>query len=680
MTKKYISELKHNDLVIHLKHGLGQYKGLINIAHNSFKADYLVILYANEVKIYVPITHLYLVKPYIVGSSKKKITLNKLGCSKWNKERKCIFKKIQDSAIKILDIQSQRMKQLGFSFNHYHQEYELFCKKFPFKITKDQNKAMQSVLLDMKKKIPMDRIICGDVGFGKTEIAMRASFVAYLNKKQVLILVPTTLLAQQHYKNFKARFSDYAITIDIFSRFRSMQEEIYCIDQIKKGKINIFIGTHKILSKKLHWFNLGILIIDEEHRFGVYQKESIKKRFKNIDILTLTATPIPRTLNMAIQGIRDLSIISTPPKNRIPIRTFVKEYDNFLIKKIILNELSRKGQVYYVCNKIQNLEEKLIQLRSSMPEVKFQIGHGKMHGNELKKIMHDFYDKKFQVLISTTIIETGIDIPTVNTIIIENADLFGLAQLHQMRGRVGRSNIQSYAWFLVENLDSLSSNAKKRLQVIQSLNELGSGFDLSMHDLNIRGTGELLGYHQSGKINNVELSLYIELLQKTIEFSKNRLNLSLTELKNYQPKIKLSVPYFLPEKYIPDPSQRLYFYKKIYLTKKNDDLLKIQFNLINKFGKLPIQAKYLILINKIRILSNIIGITKIECDQHGGIIQFSKNNCFNDINWLTEILQKEPNIWKINNSYSIQFTHNLFDYHGRINWVLKFLKKIKNFC
>lgn len=678
MKKKKILSFLENDLVIHIKYGIGQYKGLSIIKHNNILNEYITILYANNDKLYIPISNLYLIKKYNSNFNNKKIILNKLGCEKWNIERKRIFKNINDTAIQILENHANRMTKLGFSFQNYNKEYELFCKMCPFEMTKDQNLAMKSVLLDMNKSIPMDRLICGDVGFGKTEIAIRASFIAVKNKKQVLILAPTTILAQQHYKTFKNRFLKYNIKIGILSRFQKKSKQLILMNHINTGNINIIIATHKILFNNLKWYNLGLLIIDEEHKFGVNQKENIRKMFSHIDVLTLTATPIPRTLNMAINGILDLSIISTPPKNRLPVKTFVKIYNKKLIRKIILFEISRNGQLYFICNKIQNLKEKLIILKKIVPEAKFQIAHGKMNSEILKKIMNNFLKKKFQILICTTIIEIGIDIPSVNSIIIEDAEYFGLAQLHQLRGRVGRSNIQSYAWFLIKNKKTISLNGKKRLEAINSNQNFNSGFELSKHDLEIRGVGELLGKNQSGHSKNIELSLYIKFLNKAIKYIKNNKSLSLHELEQENPEIKLSIPTIFPEKYISDINLRLIWYKKIFSINNIDKLLKIKKKLINKFGILPIEVKNLIIMIKIKIFSKKMGILKIKSNKKNTIIIFSKQNNLIDITKLLNICKIEFKKWKLNDQYSLKISYYITDDKKRIKWIFYILKKIKN--
>ncbi|WP_343182342.1 DEAD/DEAH box helicase [Buchnera aphidicola] len=677
MIKKNITYFKKNSLVIHLKHGIGRYQGLNIIKNNNISTEYITIVYANNDKLYVPIENLYLIKHYHDSSGINNINLNKLGCHKWIKKRDTIFKKVNDTAIQILENHAYRKSKKGFSFHINIKEYNLFCKNCPFEITKDQITVMNAVLSDMHAKKPMDRLICGDVGFGKTEIAIRAAFIAVKNDKQVVMLVPTTLLVQQHYKNLRERFTKYNINIEIISRFQSHKEQSMCFKNILNGSTNILIGTHKILFSKIIWNNLGLIIVDEEHKFGVIHKEKIKKFSNNIDILTLTATPIPRTLNMTKNYIQDLSIINTPPKNRCTVKTFVKKYNQNLIRKIILFEIKRNGQIYYICNQVKNLIEKLMSLRKLVPEAKFMIGHGKMNGKKLQKIINNFLEKKFHVLICTTIIEIGLDIPTVNSIIIENADSFGLAQLYQMRGRVGRSNIQAYAWLLISEQKKNSLNKKKRLEVIKSIKDFSSGYELAQHDLKIRGAGELLGEKQSGHIKNIEFFIYKKFLKKTIEYIKENNSLSIAQLKKNQPEIKLFIPTILPEKYISSVDIRLLYYKKILSAEKNEKLLNIKNNLIKNFGILPQEVKNLLLKTKIKILLNQIGITKIQSNQLGGKIEFINSKKINTIK-LLKLFNSTFKKWKLNNEFSLKFIYQIKNDKTRIQWILNFLKNIKN--
>ncbi|QCI24365.1 transcription-repair coupling factor [Buchnera aphidicola (Muscaphis stroyani)] len=670
-----LSQLNFNDPVVHIDHGIGRYQGLITIETDGVQSEYLVILYAEENKLYLPISYLHLVSPY-TGTQKNNAPLHRLGGESWKKEKKKISKHLCDYAAKLLDIYSKRKSQKGFSFQKKEKKYNLFCKDFPFNTTPDQKKVITSVLEDMYKRTPMDRLVCGDVGFGKTEVAMRASFLSVLNHKQVAILVPTTLLAQQHFSNFKKRFSRWPYIIDILSRFRTQKEQSLILRNVEKGKINILIGTHKLLLKNINWYDLGLLIIDEEHRFGVNHKEIIKKLHSNVDTLTLTATPIPRTLNMAMIGIKKLSIIAHPPSERLTIKTFVQQYSSILVRKSILFEISRGGQVYYVYNKVRKINQIARKLKILIPEATIEIAHGQMNKVQLKKIMNDFYYNQFNVLVCTTIIESGIDIPRVNTIIVENADHFGLSQLHQLRGRVGRSNYQAYAWFFVNDIKYATSEAKQRLEAISSNNHLSSGLHLSNRDLEIRGVGELLGKEQSGHINNIGYSLYMKLLKRSIHSLKKRKYLSLDELFKEKPKIELCVPSFLPDSYVLDINTRLCFYKKIAVVENEKELKKIKYQLENAFGKLPKIAENLILIAHLRLMSQEIGIKSIKLNKNGGILKFRANNLIN-IKYLLNIFQKNPNHWKMEGPTKLRFIQVLKDDYLRINWITQLLKNIK---
>ncbi|WP_348769305.1 transcription-repair coupling factor [Buchnera aphidicola] len=672
---KCLYQLKINDLIIHIQHGIGKYKGLTTIKTASFESEYLIILYAEENKLYVPISYLHLVSPY-VGNLEKNIALDKLGNDRWDKEKGKITKNLCDYAAALLKIYANRLSQKGFSFKINEKEYDLFCKNFPFKTTSDQELAIKSVLNDMYKNIPMDRLICGDVGVGKTEVAMRAAFICISNQKQVVVLVPTTLLAEQHFNNFLKRFYNWSLNIEILSRFRNEKEKEKILKNIEIGKINILIGTHKILFENIKWYNLGLLIIDEEHRFGVVHKEIIKKKYSHIDILTLTATPIPRTLNMAMSGIKDLSIISNPPEERKKIQTFIEEYNPNLIKKAISKEISRGGQVYYVYNKVRGIYDIASRLFNLVPYAKIKVGHGKMNHIELQSIMNEFYQNRFNILVCTTIIESGIDIPKANTIIVENSDHFGLSQLHQLRGRIGRSNHQGYAFFIVNNLKKITLDAKKRLDAIALTNNFGSGFNLSNRDLEIRGIGELLGKEQSGHINGIGINLYMKLLNKTIKlFQKGEKTILLENLIK-KSNIELHAPSLLPNNYISDINQRLFFYEKIENAISEKEIKKIYFEILSQFGKLPIFAENLFLIAKIKLLAKKICISHIKSNRNIGIIKFNKNSLIN-MKYLLSIFQKEPHLWKMINSNKIKFVHNFQNDFLRLNWIFHLLKNLK---
>ncbi|CAL4321255.1 Transcription-repair-coupling factor [Buchnera aphidicola (Chaitophorus sp. 3695)] len=682
MKKKYFKLLKKknfnisiNQPIIHLKHGIGRYQGLKTIETSGIKSEYIVILYADKDKLYVPVSSLNLINIY-QNNTKKIIPLHKLGSDSWAKEKKKISKKIFDTAAILLNIYAKRSSHIGFSFKKNQKKYKEFCDLFPFKTTPDQSKVIDSVLNDMYSSKPMDRLVCGDVGFGKTEVAMRAAFIASYNNKQVAILVPTTLLAQQHYNNFIHRFSKYSIYIEMFSNFKTKKEQKYILKNIKNGKINILIGTHKILLKKLRWNNLGLLIIDEEHRFGVHHKEFMKKKFYNIDILTLTATPIPRTLNISLLGIRDLSIIKTPPDKKLLVKTFIRNKNEKIIRNAILKELNRGGQVYYIYNKVNKIQQKLDYLSKLVPEGKFNVGHGKMNKKCLKKVIHDFYTNQFNILLCTTIIENGLDIPLANTIIIENADCFGLSQLHQLRGRVGRSYHQAYAWLLVSNLKKITENAKKRLKSISSIQDFSAGFSLATHDLEIRGVGEILGSKQSGYIENIGLELYLKLLKKAIQTLKKG-NKNITKnLFNKKTKIKLNIPALIPENYIYDINQRLSYYLKISNSSNLNQLKIVKLSLKKKFGKIPNLLKNLLSMKKMQIIAESYKIKQINFNNTGGEIKFLSSNTINTLS-LVNYIKKKYKYWKLKEKNTIVFKKEFKTSKKKIYWIMKFISKLK---
>lgn len=682
--RKETSNIQNNHLskliidypIIHIEHGIGRYQGLTTIKTSSIQSEYLIISYAGGDKLYVPVGYLHLISPY-TETSIENAPIHKLGGDEWSKIKQRIKKTIYDHAAQLLDIYAKRKFQRGFSFKKNEKKYQVFCKDCSFETTSDQNKVIKSVFKDMCSSAPMDRLICGDVGFGKTEVAMRAAFLSISNNKQVSVLVPTTLLAQQHYKNFKKRFSNWNVKIEILSRFQNQIKQNLIFKNTKNGQINILIGTHKLLLKEIEWYDLGLLVIDEEHRFGVNHKEIFKKRYSNIDILTLTATPIPRTLNMTMIGIKDLSIIENPPAQRLSIKTFIQEYNPSLIRKTVLREILRGGQVYYVYNKVKNIINIAQRLSKLIPEANIKVGHGQMKNVDLKKVMNQFYKNEFNVLICTTIIESGIDIPRANTIIIENSDHFGLSQLHQLRGRIGRSNHQAYALFLVKNFKKITSDAKKRLEAISSVDNFGGGFSLSNQDLEIRGIGELLGREQSGHIKSIGFSLYMKLLKNAINLLKNGRNLSFDELLKNSTRIELYVSALLPDNYISNVNTRLFFYKKIANAENEKQIEKIQDKLIKNFGKLPIVSKNLIFISKIRLIAYRIGIKFIKCNKKIGIIEFNNDNSVNT-RYLLKIFKEQPDSWKMENSTKLKFSYNTDNDYLRLSWILNLLQNLEN--
>ncbi|VFP87471.1 transcription-repair coupling factor [Candidatus Erwinia haradaeae] len=669
-----LSELYLGQPVVHIEHGIGRYMGLIVLETNGISVEYLILMYAGDAKLYVPISSLHLISRYIGGSGLD-APLHKLGRDTWSRVRQKAVEQVRDVAVELLDIYAQRTAKTGFAFKKDLEQYQLFCESFPFVATVDQAVAINEVLRDMCQPVSMDRLICGDVGFGKTEVAMRAAFLAVMNHKQVAVLVPTTLLAQQHYDNFLDRFARWPVSIKMLSRFRTDKEQSEILTNVFIGKVDILIGTHKLLQNKIKWHDLGLLIIDEEHRFGVRHKERIKLIRSNVDVLTLTATPIPRTLNMAMHGIRNLSIISTPPARRLPVKTFVHEYDKRIVYEAILREVLRGGQAYYLYNDVENIEKVTQQLSELVPQARIALGHGQMRERELEKVMHDFYHQRFNVLVCTTIIETGIDIPSANTIIIERADRFGLAQLHQLRGRVGRSHHQAYAWLLTPNQKEMTSNAHKRLEAILAIEDLGAGLALATHDLEIRGAGELLGEGQSGQIEGVGFSLYAELLENTVNALQIGREPSLADLINSQTDIDLRIPALIPSNFISNVKTRLSFYQRIASAKELDLIENIKIELINRFGLLPESTRTLLDISALRILAKQFGIRKVEANEKGGWIELEKNNRINT-RYFLELLEKEPCSWFLDSPVRIRFIYNLSNPKVRLQWITALIYKI----
>ncbi|KHS71085.1 transcription-repair coupling factor [Pectobacterium brasiliense] len=662
-----LAELRPGQPVVHLEHGVGRYAGLTTLEAGGIKAEYLILTYAGEDKLYVPVSSLHLISRY-AGGADENAPLHKLGGDAWSRARQKAAERVRDVAAELLDIYAQRAAKSGFAFKHDKTQYQLFCESFPFETTPDQAQAINAVLSDMCRPLAMDRLVCGDVGFGKTEVAMRAAFLAVENHKQVAVLVPTTLLAQQHFDNFRDRFANWPVKIEMISRFRSAREQTQVLDETQEGKVDILIGTHKLLQSDVRWRDLGLLIVDEEHRFGVRHKERIKAMRADVDILTLTATPIPRTLNMAMSGMRDLSIIATPPARRLAVKTFVREYDNLVVREAILREILRGGQVYYLYNDVENIEKATQRLAELVPEARIAIGHGQMRERELERVMNDFHHQRFNVLVCTTIIETGIDIPSANTIIIERADHFGLAQLHQLRGRVGRSHHQAYAYLLTPNPKAMSTDAQKRLEAIASLEDLGAGFALATHDLEIRGAGELLGDDQSGQMTSVGFSLYMELLESAVDALKAGREPSLEDLINSQTDVELRLPALLPDDFIPDVNTRLSLYKRIASAKTTAELDELKVELIDRFGLLPDASRYLLQIAALRQQAQALGIRRIEGNEKGGFIEFSEQNRV-DPSHLIGLLQRDPGTYRLDGPTRLKFMKDLSDRPQRIEFI-----------
>ncbi|MBI2790484.1 MAG: transcription-repair coupling factor [Gammaproteobacteria bacterium] len=652
-----LTELTLGGPIVHIDHGVGRYKGLTHITIDNTQAEYLILEYADNDKLYVPVSSLHLISQYS-GAQLESAPLHKLGTEQWEKAKKKATEKAYDVAAELLDIYASRATKKGYRFSKPDDHYFQFASNFPFEETPDQAKAIMQVLEDMRSEKPMDRLVCGDVGFGKTEVALRAAFMAVEDSKQVVILVPTTLLAQQHYETFSDRFADWPVRIDVISRFRSKKEQEQLIDDLGQGKIDIIIGTHKLLSDEVKFKNLGLMIIDEEHRFGVRQKERLKALRAEVDILTLTATPIPRTLNMAFSSLRDLSIIATPPAKRLSIKTFVREYNQAQIVEAIMRELMRGGQIYYLHNDVETIEKTARDLAEFIPQARVGVAHGQMRERQLEQVMSDFYHQRFNVLVCTTIIETGIDIPTANTIIINRADKLGLAQLHQLRGRVGRSHHQAYAYCLTPPKNRLTPDAIKRLDALESLEELGSGFTLATHDLEIRGAGELLGEEQSGSMYAVGFSLYMELLQKAIHSLKSGKKTTLAEHLRQGAEINLQIATLIPENYLPDVHMRLIQYKRIADAKHVEALRELQVEMIDRFGLLPEPLKNLFKITELKIKASPIGIKKIEASHKSGKIEFETSTNV-DPDKIISMIRDKPNHFKLIGSQEIKFMFDM---------------------
>ncbi|WP_339083446.1 transcription-repair coupling factor [Pseudomonas sp. TMP9] len=650
---KNLTELREGAPVVHIDHGVGRYLGLVTMEFDGQAAEFLALMYAEEAKLYVPVASLHLIARY-TGSDDALAPLHRLGSEVWQKAKRKAAEQVRDVAAELLHIYARRAAREGYAFADPKADYSTFSAGFPFEETPDQQSAIEAVYSDMLSSKPMDRLVCGDVGFGKTEVAMRAAFIAVHGGKQVAVLVPTTLLAQQHYNSFRDRFADWPVRVEVMSRFKSAKEINEAMQQLAEGKVDIVIGTHKLLQDDVKFKNLGLVIIDEEHRFGVRQKEQLKTLRSEVDILTLTATPIPRTLNMAVAGMRDLSIIATPPARRLSVRTFVMEQNNPTIKEALLRELLRGGQVYYLHNDVKTIEKCAADLAELVPEARIGIGHGQMRERELEQVMGDFYHKRFNVLIASTIIETGIDVPSANTIIIERADKFGLAQLHQLRGRVGRSHHQAYAYLLTPQRKQMTDDAQKRLEAISNAQDLGAGFLLATHDLEIRGAGELLGDGQSGQIQAVGFTLYMEMLERAVKSIRKGEQPNLDQPLGGGPEINLRVPALIPDDYLPDVHARLIMYKRIANAADEDGLKELQVEMIDRFGLLPEPSKNLVRITLLKLQAEKLGIKKVDAGPQGGRIEFAADTCVEPLT-LIRLIQSAPNRYKFEGATLFKF-------------------------
>ncbi|MED5018157.1 transcription-repair coupling factor [Paenibacillus chibensis] len=608
---KSYTELKVGDYVVHQNHGIGKYMGIGTLEINGIHKDYMHILYAGGDKLSVPIEQIDLIQKY-VGSEDKEPKVYKLGGNEWNKVKSKVRSSVQDIADDLIKLYAERQSTTGFGFEKDTAEQREFEEMFPYDETRDQLRAIEEIKKDMEQNRPMDRLLCGDVGYGKTEVAIRAAFKAAMEGKQVAVLVPTTILAQQHYETFRERFSGYPINIQVLSRFRSRKEQNETIKGIRQGTVDIVIGTHRLLSQDLIFKDLGLLIVDEEQRFGVTHKEKLKKLKTNVDVLTLTATPIPRTLHMSMLGVRDLSVIETPPENRFPVQTYVVEYSQTLVREAIERELARGGQVYYLYNRVQGIQEMASQITALVPEARVGVGHGQMSESELEKTILDFLDGEYDVLVSTSIIETGVDIPNVNTLIVHDADKMGLSQLYQLRGRVGRSNRIAYAYFTYQRDKVLTEVAEKRLQSIKEFTELGSGFKIAMRDLSIRGAGNLLGAEQHGFIASVGFDLYSQMLAEEIKKRKvSMLGEKEEPSKAWNTMIDIGIDAYLPADYIYDSIQKIEIYKKVAAVGTFNDERELEDELLDRFGELPAAVVNLLTVARLKIYGKMYGIDSI---------------------------------------------------------------------
>jgi len=668
-----LAELEIGAAVVHEDHGVGRYMGLQKLTVGDNEAEFLTLVYAGGDKLYVPVSSLHLISRY-TGGGTEHVPLHKLGSGQWEKAKRRASEKIRDVAAELLEIYAKREARQGYSYPLDEAQYASFAASFPFEETPDQQDAIDAVLADMRSSRPMDRLICGDVGFGKTEVAMRAAFLSVMGGKQVAVLVPTTLLAEQHAHNFRDRFADWPVRIESLSRFRANKEQAQVIHGLEDGSVDIVIGTHKLLQEGIRYKRLGLVIIDEEHRFGVRQKDKFKALRAEVDVLTLTATPIPRTLNMAMGGLRELSIIASPPARRLAIKTFVHEWNPELIREACQREIMRGGQVYFLHNEVESIERVARELEELMPEATLRIAHGQMRERELEQVMTDFYHQRFNLLVCTTIIETGIDVPSANTIIMNRADRLGLAQLYQLRGRVGRSHHRAYAYLLVPSKRNMTKDAVKRLEAIEAIEELGTGFTLATHDLEIRGAGELLGEEQSGQMHELGFSLYSELLERAVAALKEGKEPELDKPLMHGTEIDLGVPALIPDDYLPDVHSRLQLYKRIANASNIEELDELQVEMIDRFGLLPEQSRNLFLVTQLKLLATPLGIDKIELGAQGGRITFVPEPNIDPMQ-IINLLQTRPQEFRLDGQERLKVIKDFPDVTSRAEFVTEFVKR-----
>jgi transcription-repair coupling factor (superfamily II helicase) len=659
-----LGELSEGAPIVHEDHGVGRYRGLVTLDVGGMPGEFLDIEYAKGDRLYVPVAQLHLINRYS-GASDDTAPLHSLGGEQWAKARRKAAEKVRDVAAELLEIQAKRQARAGLAIDVDRAIYEPFAATFPFEETPDQHAAIEAVLRDLQSSQPMDRVVCGDVGFGKTEVAVRAAFAAAIAGKQVAVLVPTTLLAEQHYRNFRDRFADWPLRVEVLSRFKTKKEIEAELQKVSEGKIDVIVGTHRLLQKDVRFKDLGLVIVDEEQRFGVRQKEALKALRANVHLLTLTATPIPRTLNMAMAGLRDLSIIATPPAHRLAVQTFVVPWDDYQLREAFQRELSRGGQVYFLHNDVESIGRMQRQLAELVPDSRIGVAHGQMPERELERVMLDFHKQRFNVLLSTTIIESGIDIPNANTIVIHRADRFGLAQLHQLRGRVGRSHHRAYAYLVVPDRKLITEDAKKRLDAIEAMDELGAGFTLATHDLEIRGAGELLGEEQSGQMAEVGFSLYTELLERAVHSIRaGRLpDVDFVEARGAE--VELHVPALIPDDYLPDVHSRLTLYKRISSARDVQELRDLQVEMIDRFGLLPDPAKHLFVTAELKLDATSLGLRKLDLGPAGGRVQFVEKPKVDPMA-VIQLIQKQPRHYQMEGPDKLRLKLDLPDAASRV--------------
>ena len=663
--------------MVHIDHGIGRYLGLERLEIDGHAQEFLALEYAEETRLYVPVTSLHLVSRY-AGADPEHAPLHRLGSDQWEKAKRRAAAKAYDVAAELLDIHARRAARRGTVFARPEDEYYRFCEQFPFETTADQQAAIDAVVRDLCSEKPTDRLICGDVGFGKTEVAMRAAFVAIASGRQVAVLAPTTLLTRQHHETFRDRFADWPVHIEAVSRLRTEKEIADVGQRLVAGRIDIVIGTHRLLGADIAFGDLGLVIIDEEHRFGVRQKERLRALRAEVDVLALTATPIPRTLNLALGGLRDLSIIATPPAKRLSIKTFVVPKRKHLVREAIARELARGGQVFYVHNEVASIDRAADELAELVPQARIGVGHGQLHKRALERTMADFYHRRSNLLVCSTIIENGIDIPNANTIVIDRADRFGLAQLHQLRGRVGRSHHQAYAYLMTPDPRAVTSDARKRLEAIEAAGELGIGFTLATHDLEIRGAGELLGQDQSGQIETIGFSLYMEMLERAVEAIRAGrvpdMDQPLPTLRG-SPEVNLHVQTLIPDDYLPDVHMRLILYKRIANAGTFDALDDLKAETIDRFGALPEAARALFRTTEIKLASDSLGIGRIDVGAASGRFEFDADTSVHPLT-IVRLVQAEPNTFRLQDTARLRFAAQLDAPHARFEFVERLLERL----